>query len=433
VDDETPEEAIAGLVESLLAQTRVHIEIIACDRRSEKGPIPGDDEMGRVKAVRGKWKTRSAAINAGLKKAKGKNFLLIDNQGVGLTVKKSCAETMAMSLRRESGVAMVYSDYERREGGKTTDVKLLSHHPGRLRDFQDFGRVWMTSSRELKRIGGLDSRLRAGDLYDLRLKLSEKGEVRHISNRYAGSLYTVEAAGAGHDVFAYLLASKETQLEVEKVLSGHLRRIGANLRPGAHCQRVKYTKKESARFKDCLVTVVVPVNSRPEFIDPAVESIQAQSDKRVEAIIVVNGGEKDPTCAAVREYMEGGSKYDPAASTRPGASTTFSSTPTISSSRTLWRRSSKSSRAIPRSAWSSAPTRCGRRRRTAASSSVRTSQLSPTTSGLRRTDATISFASTAPVPRGRSTAKCFSRWEDSAATTSMARATMARTTTSSCA
>ncbi|HRR31051.1 MAG TPA: glycosyltransferase family A protein, partial [Candidatus Sumerlaeia bacterium] len=54
------------------------------------------------------------------------------------------------------------------------------------------------------------------------------------------------------------------------------------------------------------------VFNRPEFIRDAIESVQAQTlGRKVEMIVVCNGGESDPTCAAVREYMKGGSKYDP--------------------------------------------------------------------------------------------------------------------------
>jgi glycosyltransferase involved in cell wall biosynthesis len=57
-------------------------------------------------------------------------------------------------------------------------------------------------------------------------------------------------------------------------------------------------------------SVIIPVNNRPKFIGSAIESIQAQTVKEVEAVIVVNGGKDDPTVAAVKSYMPGGDKYD---------------------------------------------------------------------------------------------------------------------------
>jgi glycosyltransferase involved in cell wall biosynthesis len=309
-DDVATRDARA-LVESLLAQTRVDLEIIASDSRGKKPNVPGDDGSGRVSVVQGKFKSRAEAINAALAAAEGTLILLIDNRGAAVKIARSGAETMAMAMRRQKGTVMVFSDYTSKVGRRAQEIRLLDHHIGRVRDFEDYGRVWMIDRAAMRRIGGLDESLKAGDLYDLRLKMSERGEVLRIGNRYAGSLYTVAAAGAGHDVFAYLLASKETQLEVERVVTEHLKRIGAYLKPGFSQRRVKYTKSELAAFDKCLVSVVVPVNSRPGFMPSAIESIQAQTEKRVEAIIVVNGGESDPTCDAVREYMEGGSKFDP--------------------------------------------------------------------------------------------------------------------------
>jgi len=310
LDDEVAAPDAAGLIKSLLAQHRVDLEIVVADAREKGGKVPGDDGSGRVRSVKGPFKSHAAELNAAAAAAKGKMILLIDNRGAAVTAMRSCAETMALAMRRERGVSLVFSDYDRVEGSKRTEVRLLDHHVGRLRDFQDFGRVWLIDRRALKRVGGFNEKLIPGVLYDLRLKLSEAGSLRRIANRYAGSLYTVRAAGAGHDVFAYLLATKETQLEMERVLTEHLKRIGAHLRAGFNQRRVTYTRKEEAAFKDCLVSVVVPVNNRPEFMPTAIESIQAQTEKRVEAVIVVNGGDKDPTCDAVRAHMEGGSKFD---------------------------------------------------------------------------------------------------------------------------
>lgn len=303
---------VEHLVRDLLRQERVEIEVVAADARRAGGPVPGDDGSGRVRTARGPFAGRAAEINAAARVASGDLLLLVDNRGVAISVRRSAAELMSMALTREAGTVMVYGDYETLADGQRREVRLLDHHAGRLRDFQDFGRVWLISAEALRAVGGMDETLRAGDLYDLRLKLSEVGRLKRIANRYAGSLYTVAAAGAGFDVFSYLLASKETQLEMERVVTEHLKRIGAHLKPGAHQRRVPPLPKGLEAHPDCLVSVVIPVNNRPEFIGTAIESVQAQSERRVEAIVVVNGGEDDPTCAAVREYMAGGAKFDPA-------------------------------------------------------------------------------------------------------------------------
>jgi len=143
-------------------------------------------------------------------------------------------------------------------------------------------------------------------LYDLRLKLSEKYELTHIANRFAGSLYRAVAAAKGHNVFDYLLASKESQIEAEQVVTGHLKRMNAHLAAGKY-----YTSRPPApKSADLKASVIIPVNNRPEFIATAIESVQKQTVKEVEVIVVVNGGPGDPTCKAVKRYMEGGDRYD---------------------------------------------------------------------------------------------------------------------------
>jgi glycosyltransferase involved in cell wall biosynthesis len=140
----------------------------------------------------------------------------------------------------------------------------------------------------------------------LRLKISEQAKLLHLSNRYSGSLYRVMAAGKGHNVFDYLLASKESQLEAENVLSAHLKRIGAYLEPGQHYREIP----DLADDPELIASVIIPVNNRPKFIGTAIESVLAQTIQKVEVLIVVNGGQDDPTIPAVQAYMPGGKKFN---------------------------------------------------------------------------------------------------------------------------
>jgi len=115
-----------------------------------------------------------------------------------------------------------------------------------------------------------------------------------------------ESAGEAQNVFDYLLASKESQLEAENVLSSHLDSISAYLKPGNFYQQ-RPSAPKSATLK---ASIIIPTNNRPIFISQAIESVQAQTVKEVEVIVVVNGGEDDPTVASVKKYLPGGEKYD---------------------------------------------------------------------------------------------------------------------------
>ena len=174
-----------------------------------------------------------------------------------------------------------------------------------------------SARRRCARPAGLNEEYEAATLYDLRLRMSEHRPPVHIANRFAGALYSVAAPAKSHNVFDYLLAGKNVQLEMERACTEHLQRTGAYLAPGAHAQPVKYDTAEEQRFADCIASIVTPVNNRPEFIGRggggAIESVQAQTVKQVEMVVVVNGGDEDPTADEVRRYMKGGDRHDPTA------------------------------------------------------------------------------------------------------------------------
>lgn len=255
--------------------------------------------------------SRAALLNVAIAAATGDFVLLVLNDRAEVVLRHSAVQTMLMAATRHGRAALVYGDYELIDAdGQSCERRLLDWHEGRLRDGMDFGAVWLCSAEALRAAGGLNERYRAADLYDLRLRLSEHAPPVHIANRYAGSLCAVRAPAKAHNVFDYLLADRDSQLEMEHALTEHLKRTGAYLAPGAHLHPVTYTADEQRRFEDCIASVVIPVNRRPEFIGRAIESVQQQTVQQVEVIVVVNGGPEDPTCDEVRRYGAGGDRYD---------------------------------------------------------------------------------------------------------------------------
>ena len=304
----TPENHYTDTLRSLASQDVRNIEIVLMHQANYTPDSAGIEQIikGRfpVKTVSCDQDVKSSQLNAGFKACKGAFIMLADNASSKIEFKIGAAELFLLAMSREKESSMVYSDYERITGDTVEEIRLLKHHTGRVRDNQDFGPVWFLSHDALKKAGYIDKDIKFAPLYDLRLKMARQGRLIHIANRYAGSLYSVTAEGKGHNVFDYLLASKESQLEAENILSAHLKEINAYLAPGAH-----YTPCD-IRQGELQASVIIPVNNRPVFIGQAIESVQAQTVKEVEVIVVVNGGPNDPTVDAVKEYMEGGSKYD---------------------------------------------------------------------------------------------------------------------------
>lgn len=307
---------LAESVKSIMQSSYLEFELLLVDSRQTKG---GDfdflaeaikSKTRKFRPIVGEFKNRAAMFNAARAKARGEFILNMDNFKAPVILKKNALDLFHWGMQRSANAGLVYADYEiAADDGTITERKLLDYHPGRLRDETDLGCVWLLSRKALKKIGGAEEQYNFADLYDLRLKISEKYELRHIGNRWGGSLYRIMAQKKAHDVFSYLLAGKEVQLEMEKALTEHLKRIGAYLAPGQNYHKVEYPPEEEAKFGDCIASVVIPVYNRPEFIGHAIESVLAQNVKQIEVIVVVNGGEKDPTAEEVRRYMPGGDKF----------------------------------------------------------------------------------------------------------------------------
>ncbi len=234
-------------------------------------------------------------------------LLIMDDRSAAIDLNPDALDLLILTSLRHHDWGLIYGDYTVSDGKQTSEVHLLHHHPGRVRDNQDYGPVIFYNMAAIKRAGGFDETLKHNTLYDMRLKLAEQTQLIHISNRYAGSLFTVHKEAAKANVFDYLLAGKEAQLEAEAVLTNHLKRIGAYLAPGQG-HRPRPVPKQKPEL---VASVVIPVNTRPEFIATAIQSVQDQTVKEVEVIVVVNGGPHDPTIPVVREYMPGGKHYQP--------------------------------------------------------------------------------------------------------------------------
>lgn len=300
------------------AQDHVPAEVIIVD---DRGPWARPDFLPRaiarpeiIRHLPGHYANRAAMYNAALKAATGEFLLTVFNGRAQVLLRRSAVGAMVMAATRGEAAGMVYADYDLIDAdGTPTEIHLLDWHEGRLRDTTDFGWAMLYSTAALRELGGFNEKYAAADTYDLRLRITEKHRIAHIASRFGGSLYSVAASAKAHNVFDYLLAGKSTQLEMEEALTEHLKRTGAYLAPGANTRAVEYGAGDEQRFADYIASVVIPVNHRPEFIGRAIQSVQRQTVGNVEVIVVVNGGNQDPTGEAVRRYMKGGECYDPAA------------------------------------------------------------------------------------------------------------------------
>lgn len=299
------------IVKSVLQQNEQPLELIILDQMLDEGI---ENEISRMNTegnsiifIHEQFSSLGAWLNASRARAQGDYILYIDNLSVVVNLKRAATLALLLTAERNPDAGMIYADYEIVQKKKTDEIHLLKHHQGRVRDNQDYGFVSLFKKSALSDCGGFDESLQHNTLYDIRLKLSENNRLVHISNRYDGSLYQVEAKDKDHNVFDYLLASKESQIEAENILTEHLKNTKCYLAPGRFYQN----RPEPGEEATLEASVIIPVNNRPDFISTAIDSVLNQTIQNIEIIVVVNGGSKDPTNKTVKEYMPGGKKHNP--------------------------------------------------------------------------------------------------------------------------
>jgi hypothetical protein len=196
-------------------------------------------------------------------------------------------ERMSQAIE-DCGAGWVYSDAV---GHARIDYRL-----GSIRDDFDFGAVVAIGLRAARE-AGLAEDLRWGGLYDLRLRISERFPVVRIPEPlYAASV--ADARSTGERQFDYVdPRNRDYQVEMERIASEHLKRIGAHLPP-----EFARVSPPTERFP-CEASVVVPVRNRERTILDAVRSALGQKTPFDFNVIVVDNHSTDGT-AVVLENVD---------------------------------------------------------------------------------------------------------------------------------
>ncbi len=225
----------------------------------------------------------SAGLASLLASADG-DVLFLGDPRVTVTPGPRLFERMTQAIR-DTGAGWVYSDAV---GHPRIDYRL-----GSVRDTFDFGPV-VAVPVEAARAAGIEPSLRWGALYDLRLRLSELSPIVRIPE----PLYTASAAEprpSGESQFDYVdPRNRDYQLEMERVVTGHLRRIGALLPP-----RFEKVPRPEQHFP-VEASVVIPVRNRERTILDAVASALSQQAPFPFNVIVVDNHSTDGTTEMLR-------------------------------------------------------------------------------------------------------------------------------------
>lgn len=197
----------------------------------------------------------------------------------------------------DSGAAILYSDYFDQQADGTLSLHpLIDYQPGSLRDDFDFGGVVVLSRKAVHKLAdAIETDAVAsqfGGWYDLRLRASERGPVIRLSEPTYVVATVAEGARSLGD-FGYVdPRNREYQVEMERVATAHLKRIGAWLPPP------KPTKLEAGEFS-VEASVVIPVRNRVKTVVDAVSSSLSQEADFPFNVIVVDNHSTDGTTQAL--------------------------------------------------------------------------------------------------------------------------------------
>ncbi|MCM1079386.1 MAG: DUF4922 domain-containing protein [Bacteroidales bacterium] len=227
------------------------------------------------------------------------DYTLLAIKAVPLQLGQYAVERM-LRAAMETGAAMVYSDYYKTFGGKREKHPTIDYSEGALRDDFDFGTLLFIRTSLLKDYARSNAsaagELKFAGLYSLRLWLSARGELFHLDEL----LYTEEeqdSRKSGEKQFDYVNPrNREVQIEMEKVVTHHLEKIGALIDPQDYIAP-DFGEQEF----EIEASVVIPVFNRARTVRDAVESALAQETKFPFNVIVVDNHSTDGTTEILRE------------------------------------------------------------------------------------------------------------------------------------
>ena len=211
-----------------------------------------------------------------------------------------------LSIAEDTKADMLYADHYQLVAGENGPVRkkhpLIECQMGSLRDDFDFGSVLVFRASSFRRaVKAMTEDYRWAALYDLRLRMKK---IVHI-NEYLYTEIETDNRKSGEKQFDYVdPKNREVQIEMEKVCTEHLKRIGAWLPPvfkEVTFQMYYDSQLVSETKLPVTASVIIPVFNRARTVKDAVESALAQKCDFPFNIIVVDNHSTDGTTELLAE------------------------------------------------------------------------------------------------------------------------------------
>lgn len=203
-----------------------------------------------------------------------------------------------LSIAEDTGAAMVYSDHFKETDGVRSFAPVIDCQQGSLRDDFDFGSVMIYRTSCLKEaVSRMDAEYAFAGLYDLRLKVSQKGSLVHI-NEYLYYEIETDTRLSGEKLFDYVdPRNRAVQVEMEKACTKHLQDIGGYLEP--EFRKVSFDEGDF----EYEASVVIPCKNRVRTIGDALSSALSQKTSFKYNVIVVDDNSDDGTVDIIKSYL----------------------------------------------------------------------------------------------------------------------------------
>ena len=231
-------------------------------------------------------------------KTVGGTYFLLYTKPHPLEMGEFAVERMT-AVADDMSADMVYADhYELIIGDDGKEVRrrhpLIECQKGALRNDFDFGSVLLFRTSSFKEaVAAMDKDWNWGALYDLRLRMNR---IVHI-NEYLYTEVETDLRKSGEKQFDYVdPRNREVQIEMEKICTDHLKRIGGYLEPV-----FKDPQPAEGQVFPVTATVVIPVFNRIRTVKDAVESALSQECDFPFNVIVVDNHSTDGTTALLEE------------------------------------------------------------------------------------------------------------------------------------
>ena len=245
--------------------------------------VPGLNSTAAVKAIASNARTP---------------YTLISTKYTTLSLVLFALERME-TLIEDSGASMVYADHFNQNGDVRTAAPVIDCQEGALRDDFDFGSVlFYRSSALVEAAGRMDADYQFAGMYDLRLKVSQKGGLEHI-NEFLYYDVETDTRKSGEKLFDYVdPKNRAVQIEMEQACTAHLKEIGGYLEP-----KFKPIVFSDEAF-EYEASVVIPCKNRVRTIGDAIASALNQKTRFKYNVLVVDDNSDDGTVEVIKRFTD---------------------------------------------------------------------------------------------------------------------------------